>query len=79
MKYLISTQRKTKNAIQQSQKKRGTYQAQNKTNQKIESDENIREIIYHNYRLVYKLSSEKIYITIISHGSYDLSDKLDSL
>lgn len=44
-----------------------------------QNDDNIREIIYHNYRLVYKVESEKIYISIISHGSYDLSDKLDTL
>jgi len=44
-----------------------------------QNDDNIREIIYHNYRLVYKFESEKIYISIISHGSYDLSDKLENL
>ena len=41
-----------------------------------QNDDNVREIIYHNYRLVYKIESDKIYISIIVHGSYDLSDKL---
>ena len=44
-----------------------------------QNDDNVREIIYHNYRLVYKIESDKIYISIIVHGSYDLSDKLKSI
>jgi len=44
-----------------------------------QNDDNIREIIYHNYRLVYKLESDKIFISIIVHGSYDLSNKLKSI
>ncbi len=42
-----------------------------------ENNENLREIIYHNYRLVYKLDNDKLYISIISHGSYDLSERFE--
>jgi len=38
-------------------------------------DENIREIIYHNYRVVHRIIKEDIYIVIVSHGSFDLSDR----
>ena len=44
-----------------------------------QNDDNVREIIYHNYRLVYKLSDDKIYISIISHGSYDLRERFDHM
>jgi len=42
-------------------------------------DENIREIIYHNYRVVYKMMKGAIYIVIISHGSYDLRSRLKDM
>lgn len=41
--------------------------------------DSIREIIYHNYRIVYTIKSEKIFIAIVSHGSYDLNDRLNDL
>ena len=44
-----------------------------------EDNDNLREIIYHNYRLVYKLDDDKIFISIISHGSYDLSERFEDI
>lgn len=43
------------------------------------NDVQIREIIYHNYRIVYKVNVDDICILIITHGSYDLSSRLDNL
>ena len=44
-----------------------------------ENNQYLREIIYHNYRLVYKLVDDKIYITIISHGSFDLAERFEDV
>ena len=44
-----------------------------------EDNDNLREIIYHNYRLVYKIDGDIIFISIISHGSYDLSDRFEEI
>lgn len=43
------------------------------------NNENLREIIYHNYRLVYKLADDKIYISIISHGSHNLNKRFEDM
>ncbi|MES0491652.1 MAG: type II toxin-antitoxin system RelE/ParE family toxin [Leptospirales bacterium] len=37
--------------------------------------ESLREIIYFNYRIVYKLKSEIIYIVSITHSSMDIKNK----
>ncbi len=44
-----------------------------------QNDEDIREILYHNYRLIYKIDIEKIYIVIVSHGSFDLEERFDTI
>lgn len=33
------------------------------------SDENIREIIFHNYRIVYRLKNNYVEIVIVTHGA----------
>lgn len=41
-----------------------------------ESEEtNIRELLFHNYRIMYRVESESILILTIIHGSRDLSQK----
>ena len=36
-------------------------------------DENIRELLLHNYRIIYRTESERILILAIIHGARDLS------
>ena len=36
-------------------------------------EENIREIIFHSYRIIYRVEKERILILAIAHGSRDLS------
>lgn len=36
-------------------------------------DENIRELILHNYRIIYRTESERILILAVIHGARDLS------
>ena len=35
----------------------------------------IRELIFHNYRIVYKLDEDAIYIITVCHGSMDIIQK----
>lgn len=37
----------------------------------------VRELIYQNYRIVYKVKEKTIYIALISHGSQPLPTSLD--
>jgi toxin ParE1/3/4 len=37
---------------------------------------NIREIIFHNYRIIYKIDNNNIYILTVIHGARDLSQHL---
>lgn len=37
--------------------------------------EEIRELIFHNYRVVYKLNGDTIYIITVCHGSMDILKK----
>ncbi|EGW39310.1 type II toxin-antitoxin system RelE/ParE family toxin [Desulfosporosinus sp. OT] len=37
-------------------------------------DEKIREIVFHNYRLIYKLSDESILVLAIIHAARDLNN-----
>ena len=39
----------------------------------------IREIIYHNYRIVYKLKNDTAFISIVCHGSFDLNEQLKAM
>jgi len=39
----------------------------------------LREIIYHNYRIVYRVTRDELIILIISHGSYDLTGRLNKI
>lgn len=36
-------------------------------------DENIRELLLHNYRIIYRTEAERILILAVIHGSRDLS------
>jgi plasmid stabilization system protein ParE len=36
-------------------------------------DENIRELLYQNYRIIYRIMGERIEILTIVHGSRDLT------
>lgn len=36
-------------------------------------DENIRELVYQNYRIIYRIAGERIEILTIVHGSRDLT------
>lgn len=36
------------------------------------NDPDIRELIYQNYRIVYKISKKRIYILLVIHGSREL-------
>lgn len=36
------------------------------------NDESIREIIFHNYRIIYRIERERILIVTVIHGSRDL-------
>jgi len=36
-------------------------------------DENIRELLLHNYRIIYRTESERILILAVIHGARDLS------
>ena len=38
-------------------------------------DENIRELIFSHYRIMYRKENERIIILTVIHGSRDLSDK----
>ena len=40
--------------------------------------ENIREILFHNYRIVYKTAKDCIFIVSICHGSVDILRKAKS-
>jgi len=40
------------------------------------NDKNIRELIFHNYRIVYKLQREEVFIVAVTHGSVDITRKL---
>ncbi len=42
-------------------------------------DEKTRELIYHNYRIVYKFVNKDIIIVIISHGSYNLNERFNNI
>lgn len=37
--------------------------------------ENIREVFYHSYRIMYEIANEYIYITQISHMAQDFMDR----
>jgi addiction module RelE/StbE family toxin len=37
--------------------------------------ENIRELIFHNYRIMYRMETERILILTIMHGARELSGK----
>ena len=37
-------------------------------------DEKVREIVFHNYRLIYKLSDESILVLAIIHAARDLNN-----
>ncbi len=37
--------------------------------------DDVRELIFHNYRLVYKVENENIYVVSVAHGSMDLVEK----
>ena len=39
------------------------------------NDKNIRELIYHNYRIIYRLQKNEIQILTVIHGSRDLTKK----
>lgn len=39
------------------------------------NQENIRELIFHNYRIVYKLENDNIFIVSVSHGSMNILRK----
>lgn len=36
-------------------------------------DENIRELVYQNYRIIYRIAGERIEILTVVHGSRDLT------
>jgi toxin ParE1/3/4 len=36
-------------------------------------DENIRELVYQSYRIIYRLTGERIEILTVAHGSRDLN------
>ena len=38
-------------------------------------NKNIRELIYHNYRIIYRLHNDEIQILSVIHGSRDLGKK----
>jgi toxin ParE1/3/4 len=38
-------------------------------------DENIRELLYQNYRIIYRIASERIEILTVVHGSRDLTKR----
>ncbi|MCK4223662.1 MAG: type II toxin-antitoxin system RelE/ParE family toxin [candidate division Zixibacteria bacterium] len=38
-------------------------------------EENIRELLFQNYRIIYRVEAERILILTIMHGSRDLSQK----
>jgi plasmid stabilization system protein ParE len=38
-------------------------------------DENIRELLYRNYRIIYRIAGERIEILTIVHGSRDLTKR----
>ena len=38
-------------------------------------DENIRELVHQNYRIIYRIAGERIEILTIVHGSKDLSSR----
>ncbi len=38
-------------------------------------EENIRELLFHNYRIIYRVEKELILILSVIHGSRDLSSK----
>lgn len=40
--------------------------------------ENIRELIFHNYRIVYKVEKECIYIVSLCYGSIDILKRSDN-
>lgn len=37
-------------------------------------NESLRELLYQNYRIVYKVSGHTVYITLIIHGSHQMPD-----
>jgi plasmid stabilization system protein ParE len=39
------------------------------------NDRSIRELIFHNYRIVYKLQGEEVFIVAVTHGSVDITRK----
>lgn len=39
------------------------------------NDNSIRELLFHNYRIIYKIEKEKVLILAIVHGSRDLNNK----
>jgi len=40
-------------------------------------DENIRELLFYNYRVIYRFETDRILVLTIIHGSRDLSQKSD--
>ena len=38
-------------------------------------EENIRELLFHNYRIIYRVEKECVLVLTIVHGSRDLSSK----
>jgi len=38
-------------------------------------NKNLREVIYHNYRIVYKLTQNNVYIVSVTHSSMDILNK----
>jgi toxin ParE1/3/4 len=41
-------------------------------------DPQLRELIYQNYRIVYKIAGPTVYIALVIHGSHMLPDSLET-
>lgn len=37
--------------------------------------EDLREVFYHSYRIIYQIKNESVYIVAISHGAMDIARK----
>ena len=40
-----------------------------------EQEKNIKELLFHNYRIIYRIEEERILILSVIHGARDLSQK----
>lgn len=49
-----------------------TYIAQDSPHYARRFQEDIRELIFQNYRIIYRIKSEHVYIVTVLHGSRDL-------